>query len=517
VVKSFIQKLSNSSIALRLFFTCWLVYTLHFATNTVREIFPALSLGDHLSFDVSEYAGLHPDIFEIPGRGAYINNNPGASILGAIPYALSRPIIDRITHFIQLRRQASSQPMPEYETIYPMAREFFHQAYKRGLDIKFGLAAGVMQAFLMAPLAALSVAGMYFAWFSLTSQAKTALFLALIYAFATPIFYRVAQLNHNMLQAVFAWFAFLLIWQPWNPHQSISNKEVQPQRYKVPRHTLAYFLAGLLTGWTLVLDYSGIIIIVSIGGYAFFTQLRLPGNSRRWLDLVWFGSGVIICILSLMAYQWHAFGNPFFPAQHYMPDTTYSGMGYRGMDWPQLDLLWENTFGIRYGLFIAAPVLILVFYLPAWLPRKKQLIGGLETWLVIFLTLSFFLFTAANQFSRMQFNSGVRHVVPVVPFLYLLVATVLLRMRPWLAGLVGGLSIFWTWCLVMYRDVEQGWGIIGAILSTLSHGVRLPWLATLEAMGYAPGGLSWAVLTLAGLLILLIWIARPLKGKKPVS
>jgi hypothetical protein len=69
----------------------------------------------------------------------------------------------------------------------------------------------------------------------------------------------------------------------------------------------------------------------------------------------------------------------------------------------------------------------------------------------------------------------------------------------------------------MYRDVEQGWGIIGAILSTLSHGVRLPWLATLEAMGYAPGGLSWAVLTLAGLLILLIWIARPLKGKKPVS
>ena len=71
-----------SGVALRLFVTCWMLYVLHFATNTVREIYPALSLGDHLSFDVSEYVGFHPDIFEIPGRGAFINNNPGASIVG---------------------------------------------------------------------------------------------------------------------------------------------------------------------------------------------------------------------------------------------------------------------------------------------------------------------------------------------------------------------------------------------------------------------------------------------------
>jgi len=56
------------ALAVRLFLSCWLVYVLHFATNTVREIFPALSLGDRLSFDVSEYRGLHSDLFEIPGR-----------------------------------------------------------------------------------------------------------------------------------------------------------------------------------------------------------------------------------------------------------------------------------------------------------------------------------------------------------------------------------------------------------------------------------------------------------------
>ncbi|HEX9107567.1 MAG TPA: hypothetical protein VF832_10075, partial [Longimicrobiales bacterium] len=74
--------MSRRGIAVRLLLTCWLVYTLHFATNTVREIFPALSLGDHLSVDVSEYLGLHPDLFAIPGRGAFINNNPGASFMG---------------------------------------------------------------------------------------------------------------------------------------------------------------------------------------------------------------------------------------------------------------------------------------------------------------------------------------------------------------------------------------------------------------------------------------------------
>jgi len=50
---------SGAAAALRLFLTCWLVYALHFATNIVREIYPAVSLGDRLTFDVSEYAGLH--------------------------------------------------------------------------------------------------------------------------------------------------------------------------------------------------------------------------------------------------------------------------------------------------------------------------------------------------------------------------------------------------------------------------------------------------------------------------
>ena len=60
---------SPRSIAVRLFLTCWLVYSIHVATNTVREIYLALAIGDHFSFRVDEYAHMHPDLFEKPGYG----------------------------------------------------------------------------------------------------------------------------------------------------------------------------------------------------------------------------------------------------------------------------------------------------------------------------------------------------------------------------------------------------------------------------------------------------------------
>src|ERR1043165_5492358 len=87
---------SARGIAIRLFITCWLIYSLHLATNTVREIYLALAIGDHFSFRVDDYAHMHPDLFEKKGYGWHIGANPGGSMLGAIPYAVLRPVTDRI-------------------------------------------------------------------------------------------------------------------------------------------------------------------------------------------------------------------------------------------------------------------------------------------------------------------------------------------------------------------------------------------------------------------------------------
>ncbi|MEZ5428810.1 MAG: hypothetical protein R2747_21375 [Pyrinomonadaceae bacterium] len=491
--KSSARNLSTGGIAVRLFLTCWLIFALHFATNTVREIYPALSLGDHLSFDVSEYAGIHPDIFEMEGRGTFINNNPGASMMGAIPYILARPVTDRIIERVQRTRAENPAPenTAEYDTIYPMAQEFYRNAREKGFDIKFGLAAGLTTVGLMAPVSALGAVVMFFILLSLTGNKRASIWLALLYAFATPIFYRTAQLNQNVLLAHFALFAFVLLWRPWN----------RPEETRKP----FYFLAGLCTGWTVVLDYSGLVAVLALSGYAFSKWLSFPKEKRAIGDLVRFGAGVSVCALILMAYQWSSFGNPILPAQSYMPAANFTELGYRGFSLPSFDLLIQTAFSMRYGLFTSAPILLAALIVPLWWRKKTALLERRELFFVVAFVGLFFVFCSANQYGRMQFNTGVRHIVPVIPFLFLPVANVLLRLPKMAAVMLGLAATYWSWCLVMYRDVEQGFGIFESIRHITLEGFRLPWLTTLEKMGFVQNASAIPLFLVCGVMIWALW------------
>jgi hypothetical protein len=484
-----VWRFSQRGIAVRLFLTCWLVFTVHFATNTVREIYPALSLADHQNFDVAEYAGLHSDIFTLEGRGTYINNNPGASILGAIPYAILRPVTDRIVERVQKSRAANpSADAVKFDTIYPLAQEFYQKSREKGFDVKFGLAAAITQAFVMSPLSALAVVVMFWLLIALTDDVKKSVFLALLFAFATPVFYRTAQLNQNLLLAHFALFSFAMLWRPWK----LNAKPF-------------YFTAGLFAGWTVVLDYSGLVAVAALSGYALSIWLSVPKEQRAFQDLTKFAAGVSICALTLMAYQWICFGNPIFPAQTYMPPANFTELGYRGFAFPQADLLFETAFSMRYGLFTSAPILLLAFIAPVWLSRKSRLLERRELIFIAVFVGLFFVFCAANQYGRMQFNTGVRHIVPVVPFVFLLAANVLLKTPRVVAVTIGILAIYWSWCLAMYRDVEQGFGVFEAVKNITLEGFKLPWLTTLERMGFVQNASAIPLFLLCAVLIWALW------------
>lgn len=487
---TYTQLIRYRGTTIRIFLTCWLVFALHFATNTVREIFPALSIGDHLSFDVSEYDGLHTDTFELPGRGSFINNNPGASMIGAVPYTVFRPLTDAIAERVRRSRAENPQAAPpEYDSIYPMAREFYRNAREKGIDIKLGLGSAVMQAFAMAPISAFGVVVMFWILCAVTCNPRAAVLLSLVYAFATPIFFRTAQLNQNALLASFSLFAFALLWRPWDT----TGK---------PR----YFLAGLCAGWTVVLDYSGLVAVMTLTFYALSRWVSQPSEDRQYFDLARFGVGVSICAFVLMAYQWSSFGNPFLPAQSYMPAARYSELGYNGFSLPSLDLLAETAFNIRYGLFTSAPILLLIILVPLWLRKKYRILERRELIFVVAFIVLFFTFCSANQYGRMQFYLGVRHIVPVVPFMFLLVGGVLLKLPRSLALLVSGLSTYWSWCLVMYRDVEFGLGIFDAVKNISLQGFQLPWLSTLEHMGYVHNSTPIPLMLLCSIGIGILWI-----------
>jgi hypothetical protein len=257
-----------------------------------------------------------------------------------------------------------------------------------------------------------------------------------------------------------------------------------------------------------------LIIIAAITAYAF---VRLRGIRTHWfIGFVIFASGVALAAAVLPLTQWLNFGNPIYPAQHYMPDTRFSGSGYQGIALPQLDLLLELTFGIRFGLFTAAPFLLLALYPPAWFNKRVRLLQNRETWFILLFTVAFFLFTAANQFARLQFNTGIRHIVPVVPFLFLIAAGSFQRLPRWLALVVAVAATYWSWSLAMYRDVERGLGIFEAVWRTSAEGWRLPWLTTLERMGYLPDG-PWALvlIVLAAGFIGAMWLIRPKSSTRP--
>jgi hypothetical protein len=354
--------------------------------------------------------------------------------------------------------------------------------------VKLGLAAGVMQMFAMAPLSAASVVVMFRLLTSRIASPRAAAALAALYGVATPVFYRTAQLNHNLLVAHCALFAFALLWRPWDAN---------------PRARPAYFAAGLLAGWALVCDYSGVVVIAFVVVYACLRRSVLPEVARAPSDLRNLAMGISLGVVVLVAYQWVYLGHPFYPAQYYMPSTRLSVRGHFGITGPDPRLLWWTAFGLRYGLFTSAPLLLMALYPPAWF--RLRLVGAREAIALAGFCIGLFMFCGSIQYGRLQTITGIRYVVPAAPFLFLIAAGVLRRQRRPVAVALAGATAYWSWCLAMVRDMREGNGVASAVWEVTTGGPRLPWLTTLERMRYVETGLAPVVLGVFALGAVLLW------------
>jgi hypothetical protein len=457
-------RLWSISAAWRLFLTAWLVYCLHFATNIVREHYPAFSLAERGTLRVDPYLELHPDLFELPGRGAFINNNPGASILAAPAYALVRPAVDRVVDVVQARRaQTGGEVSSAYDDPRPNRRRFFAQVRERGLDVRFGLAAFAIQLLCTAPLSALGVVAMHALLRRLGAGQGSAIALSLLYAFGTPVFFRAAFLNQNLFVCHFALFALLLA-LPRDASEASS-----PWRLAA---------AGLCAGFTLLCDYSGAVVLLALGTYVGYVSLRALGAREGALRTAWLVAGSVPPVLALLIYQAWAFGHPLYPAQRYMPETQWSGQGWRGMSLPAPDLLLQNLVDPSFGLFAFGPILLLAFAAPLLGRARPRLAHGPLLALCYGFFVALLAFSSANQYARMQFNTGVRYLVPAIPFLFLPLADVLLRVPRQIALAVGALGLAWSWCTAMVRE-----DVPVALVSVGVGGLQLPWLTVLRKMG----------------------------------
>ncbi len=492
-------RMPAKSMAWRLFLTCWIIYGLHFSTDVVREHYPAVALGDHLSFRLDEYGGLHPDLFETPGRGWHIGNNPGISMLAAIPYVIARPLIDRIVDRVRTdRRERGDTVPPAFDSPRFTSPIFYDEAYRRGLDIKLGLAAFVTQAFFMAPASALAVVLVFFVLRALVRDDRSALWLSVLYAFGTPVFYRTGFLNHNLMLGHIAFAGMVAV---WNPHGGS----------RLSAGTRAV-LAGVAGGTAVLFDYSGAVLLLGLFAYVLGRRFADEGARAAFLDGVRYVAGSVPPVLLLWFYQWRAFGNPFLPGQNWMPPVQWSDLGYQGYGTPQPELFLALGFDLRFGLFITAPVLMLA--VASLLPDRRRALRGLELATCLLIPLAVWVFFSGNNYTRLQWNTGIRYMAPVLPFLFIPAALALLRLPRTAALLIGLGSIVLNWCMAMSRIPWRPLGVFHSVIDVFTAGFQLPALTTLSQMeafrAWVPEHVSpLPLFALVAALIGIVWMRRP--------
>jgi hypothetical protein len=447
----------------RIFLITWMVFAVHFATNVVREHYPAFTLAEHGTFQVDEYQGFHSDIFVHRDGHSYVGNNVIVSVLAAVPLFVFDPLLDAIERYSKAKLDASGTP-PDgaYRTDKPMRREFFKLVTERGLELRFGAATVITSAFFMAPFSALIVVLMFSVLRARGVMVERATWLAFLFAFGTPVLFRTAVLNHNLFLMYALLLAFVLLWQP------AGGPSPAPRRNRVG--------AGFLGGFTLAVDYIGILSLMALYGYLVLSRLRTASITKSFKESILFVAGSVPPVLFLLYSQWAMYGHPLYPGQFWMPNQNiYVEVGVRGFDWPSPDLFFLNLFDPSYGMFTFGPLLILGL-LPVIGRRDEDLVlPRRERLFVILIFIAFMVFCAANQYSRLQFNTGFRYLVPLVPLFFLAASDHLNHLSRRLLAVITVVVVVHSWVLTVFREsVPRSWSMF------FNEGVQLPWLRVLK-------------------------------------
>jgi hypothetical protein len=272
-------------------------------------------------------------------------------------------------------------------------------------------------------IAAMCVVMFRFARFLGASQGRAAA-VALILGLATIAFPYATELTGESVAAACVFTAFYLL-ATFNSH---------------PSRTRA-FAAGFLAGWAVLNDYPVFLVAAAIGIYALF---KLSG----WKYLVAFSIGAAITVAIMLAYNWLAFGNPLFfsyqafklsPAENrQFPEQA---VGFVGLTYPKVRILWNVLVDPQRGLFFCNPVLLLSIVGVGYFARLKR--WRPEFIVTVYSFVVLILFNASYGQSIVSWGGGTatgpRQIVASVPFMVLALAF-LPAACDWMLGAIGALS-----------------------------------------------------------------------------
>lgn len=449
-----------ASRRVRIFLVAWLVYSVNFATNVVREHYPAFTIAERGTFRVDEYQGFHADIFVHRDGHSVIGNQVLVSVLAAIPLFVFDPALDWLEARSKEKIAREGVTNTEYRVPdKPNRVNFFRLVKERGLDLRFGAVTFITTAFFMAPLTAAFLAYFYGVLRRRGLDRAQATGLAFLLGFGTPLFYRASVLGHNMFVMYAMFLAFVPMW--WHAG--------------MPMTVRTRLFVGLFAGITLATDYVGVIIIPLLFGYFLWSRRRTSSWRTAVGESLAIAAGTIPPIAFLWFSQWAMYGNPFLPGQSWMPNQNeYVNEGMRGWTLPDPELFVMNLFDPWFGMYAWGPLLLLALVPARWYPAESLVLPKFERrWLAVTWVV-FLLFASANQYSRLQFNSGFRYLLPLVPFLVLALADTWVRLPSVLRIAIAVAVCLNSWVLTAFREsLGKSWNLL------LVEGPQLPWYRVL--------------------------------------
>lgn len=460
----------------RIFLIAWILYSVHFATNVVREHYPAFTIAEHGTFRVDEYQGFHADIFVHRDGHSVIGNQVFVSVLAAVPLFFFDPVLDALENYSKARIAREGLGHDEYRVDKPNRVQFFRLVKERGLDLRFGAATLITTVFFMAPITAAFLVYFYGILRARGMHAGDATGLTFLLGFGTPLFFRTSTLNHNLFVMYAMFLAFCLLWLGRDANGSLS-----PARR---------FWAGFFGGLTLATDYVGVIILPLLWTYFVVARARAAGMRGAVLESAPIVLGSLPPIGFLLFSQWAMYGNLLRPGQSWMPNqNAYVNVGLRGWTLPDPQLFWMGLFDQSFGLYTWGPVLLLAL-IPVWrYPESSLVLPRYERrWLVAAWWI-FLLFASANQYSRLQYNSGFRYLIPLVPFLVLASTDRWIRLSSRVRLVITFAAVLHSWVLTVFREpVLRSWQMF------FEEGVQLPWYRVLTLTSPAMAWLgTWTV------------------------
>jgi hypothetical protein len=298
-------------------------------------------------------------------------------------------------------------------------------------------------------LTAAAAVSLYHVCVELGATPTGALFAALSFGLASPIWALATQFIGHAFSAACLVFAFTAAVRIGRETVRLKPDATHEKAtYDKARDLRLGLVVGLSAGWATVSEFPAAVPAVMLAVLAAINAWPL-GRERLLRILSALAVGALTCAAVLMAYQYVCFGSPFHLA--YSSEQGYEGMqqGVFGIGAPRMDRLYQILLGDYRGLLPLAPELafapvgLAILLFKGARARRAALVAGA-------IGVYYVLLNAGYMYWEGGWSYGPRHLTPGIPFFCV------------------GLAILWTETPAMVRAGLAALSAWGTALSLVA-------------------------------------------------